>query len=172
MTPALHRAPLLLLLAACSESPDFDGLYRVERHTLATGSCDAPGDALETAYPMFEIRARDFAGVTVYPVHPCDERGACDDDNDGRWALVVVEGDLDQVSSTYAASGDDACVLGSQDLVIAAGEAEGVVVLQARTLEVVIEPYDPDTCTTANARRNRGRMECVALEELVGTLVQ
>ena len=172
MTRRLGAAALLLFLAACGEDPDFDGLYRVESNTLATGSCDAPGDELEREFPMFEIRARDFAGVRIYPVYPCDERGACDADNDGTWSLVVVEDDLDQVSSTFAGSGEgDSCVLGSQDLVIAAGEEDGVVVLQARTLEVVIEPYDPDTCTTEHAKLYRGRMDCVMLEELVGSLV-
>jgi hypothetical protein len=158
-----------LALVGCSPDPDFDGLYRVESYTLTEASCAEPGVEIEREFPKFRIKGRDWFGVTLYPVYPCDEDDVCAEENLGTWGLVTVEEDLDQVSSVSAGSGDDSCVLQSVDLVIEG--AEGEVVLQSRTYELVLEPYDPATCTTDNAKARRGAMQCVRILQLVGAAV-
>lgn len=169
MTRTHWLVPMLAisLLAACREGPDFDGLYRVESYTRNETSCTGPGPEIERPYSQFKIEERDFFGVTIYPAYPCDEDGACDADNDSNWSLVVLEDDLDQVSFTYALSEGNSCILASQDLVIAG--VEGSLVLQNRSTQLVLEPYDANTCNPENAEAKRDKMECVTLLELVGS---
>jgi hypothetical protein len=156
----------IVLLAACTTPLDLDGHYRVDSYTRNPSSCTATGDEIARPFPAFEIAARSFAGVTIYPAYACDDAGRCAADNDAMWSLVVVEDDLDQVEITSAASAGAGCALRSEELVIAAAGAG--VVLAHRTLEVQIEPYDPRTCTTENAAAQRARMTCVSLVHLVG----
>ncbi len=158
---------LALALAPACGGSSFDGLYRVQTYTMNQTSCAGPGDAINRGYAKFEIRNRDYFGVKIYPVYPCDDAGVCQEDNDSTWSLVVVERDLDKVSIEYAESEGNSCVLRSEDKVISAG-AEGEVVLQSRRLQVVLEPYDATTCTTDNAKAKRDSMSCAGLMQLVG----
>lgn len=171
---ATRWAPLGLALAGamvgCSPRPDLDGLYRVTSYTLNQVSCAQPGAEIEPEFPRFRIEGRSFFGVTIYPVYPCAEDGVCSENNHELWNLVTVEEDLDKVSMTTAASAGDSCVLGSVDLVIdrIGGRFDGEVVLQRRTRELAIEPYDATTCTTDRAEAARDEMACVELLQLVG----
>ena len=62
----------------------------------------------------------------------------------------------------------NSCVLHSIDLVIAA-TPDGVV-LQNRHYQLVVEPYDPATCTPQVAAERRDEMTCASMLELVGAL--
>jgi hypothetical protein len=159
-------AALVIFSLGCSSADDdFDGLYRVASLTSHEGSCAAPGTDVEPEYPKFRVTEREWLGATIYPVYPCDDAGVCDEDNDGTWNLVVVEDDLDQVSSTMTFNDGDACVLNSVDLVI--DRVDGNVVLQQRTNQARI-PYDPSSCTTDRAKAMRGDMQCTQMLQLVG----
>ncbi len=157
---------LLIAVAGCSPKPDFDGIYQVSSYTLNETSCDAPGPEIEREFPRFRVEARDWFGVRIYPVYPCDESGACAENNDATWSLVTLEEDVGQVSATTAWSDGDACVLGSVDLVI--DGVDGNLVLEQRSYELVIAPYDAATCTTGRAEAARDEMDCVQLRQLVG----
>lgn len=162
----MNRNVVLALVAACN-TPDFDGRYRVESYTLDSSSCDGPGEEIVPEYSTFEIRHRKLFGVRIHPVYSCDDDGTCAADNESDWSLVVIEDDLDLVAFEYAISNGNSCVLASVDQVIDDSVGGGVV-LQNRNYELVLEPYDPRTCTTDNAKAMRDNMRCASVLELVG----
>jgi hypothetical protein len=169
MTASLPQFAIVLALAlgGCSSRPDFDGLYTVDSYSLNEVSCSEAGAAIEPEFTRFEVRSRDWFGVTIYPVYPCDDSGSCAEDNDARWSLVTLEEDLDQVSMTSAASAGNTCLLSAVDLVI--DGVEGNLVLEERTFQAVLEPYDASTCTPGRAEAMQDEMACAQLRQLVGT---
>jgi hypothetical protein len=161
---------LVLALAACSD-PEFDGLYQVASYSLVEGDCAGAGTEVEREFSQFRIVERDWLGLTIYPVFPCDGVGNCDSNNHGLWNLVTVEEDSGDVSMTSATNFEDGCMLSSMQLIIY-GDPEpesSAVVLERRMSQVVVEPYVASECTTDRARSLRRRMECVQVLRLIGT---
>jgi hypothetical protein len=168
------REILLLSLAASAMPgcgrPDFDGLYRVESYAVIDGDCTGPATEIEREFSEFQIRETSFAGVTVYPLYPCDGAGHCDSDNHGTWNLVTTAEDSDQVVETLTYNLDDSCILSAVEVLIAKHpqpEQDGVV-LERRISELAITPYVANECTTDHAKCVRDRMRCVEVLRVVG----
>jgi hypothetical protein len=156
------------LTAGCG--PDLDGFYRVESYALVEGSCTGAGIEVAREFSEFEIRQQEWAGVTVYPLYPCDGFDNCDTENHPTWNLVTVSEDADQVSMTVTYNHEDACILSAVELLIGEhGEPDRhAIMLEKRTSQIAIEPYVAAECTTDRAKSMRSRMQCVESLRIIG----
>jgi len=164
---AIAASAVAIALLGCQVSY-YDGLYRVDSHSIDSTSCAGPGQESDVGFSTFEIVSSGFVGITFYSVYPCDDSGVCYTEDAPVWDTATTEGDLDNVSYTVAFSQGDACVLEASEHLIE-GTDDGVVI-ERRIFQIIEAPYDAATCTTGRAEARRHDMECVSLERLIGVL--